>query len=175
MARPAPDTPRGGNDYGGNDGPEGERIVALAGRRSPSKPADAGSRQSQRQADGPPQEQPEDIPWKDDISWNDDDMQPPVMTEDTPPHPERQGQADARRAIKKAGAAADPVAQAKRQDHTEHLPISSAPASLNAPAPTDDVRPAPRPREYDVAGTIYLIVLAIIAASLSAAVVLFLF
>jgi hypothetical protein len=177
MARPAPNNPQDGNGYGDDDDePEGERVMPSAPKRGapPQKPIAAKPRQWRG-------ESPPDA--RTDAAWNDNDAEPVAMDYDAAPVP--------------SGEPA-PLFPQSRPDKSERAPFAppAAPAA-KGPAIAGDEGYAPEPnltaeqpapetvapkvrraapaRDYDWAGAIYLALMAILVACLSAAVVLFLF
>jgi hypothetical protein len=157
MARPAPNTPHGG-DYD-DDGEAGDdRPIALPGKRGPSKSAEQRASQpparSQSEARRP--SEPDDIPWQ--------DLDEPVAAEDTIAAGPEQG-------------VAVPLPEPTYPPPLKEDPDWEADEASDEPkteATTAKPPKAGKRRASHVASIIYLILLAIMTASLSAAVVLYL-
>jgi hypothetical protein len=180
MARPAPYPPQGDNDYGNDDETPDERIGAATGKRSSPTPASRPVRQSQtqRQGDVRQDREPVDIPWQ--------DLEPPSMDEEAAAAPREEARARAERKSRAEEAKRDPlpasapvpepvIPEPRLEDPTWGPAEETKPEELAESAASPKPPEAGKRRKFDIAGTIYLILLALIAASLSAAVVLFVF
>ncbi len=178
MARPAPNSPQGDNDYGNDDEAQDERFAGNPGKRAAPKPSEHAARrkQTQQQDDIQPEGKPVETAWQ--------EVEPPLIADEPAADRDEKARAaprrksreqETRRDVKPAPApGAEPVLPPEMVDaewaEADVPPRDPADSTATAKAPKAGKR-----REYDIAGTVYLILLAILAASLSAAVVLFLF
>jgi hypothetical protein len=180
MARPAPNPPQGDNDYGNDDERDIERLGGSPAKRPAPTPArPARQSQTQHQSGALPEHEPQDVPWE--------ELEPPARGGDdiaaTPrqeprARPERQSRAEnARRDPLPASAPVpEPVIPAPHlEDPTWGAAEETEPDAIAESAASPKPQKVAKRGKFDIAGTIYLILLALLAASLSAAVVLVLF
>jgi hypothetical protein len=179
MARPAPNTPQDSNGYGDDDSdePEGERVTPSTPKRAAPPPKAKSGKSRQWRDDGPAE------PRK--TAWNDNDAEPVAMDYDAPVPggepvpPARSGKPGRAAKTVPPFAPSEEAAMAETFEAASPAPdlTTDQPAleSLAPESPAPKVRRGPAPRDYDWAGAVYLALLAILVACLSAAVVLFLF
>ncbi len=176
MARPAPNNPQGSNGYGDDgDEAEGERIMSSTPKRSAPEQQAKAAKARQWHGDVPPEARPES-------AWNDNDAEPVAMDYDAAPVPSGEpGPSPQPRSGKseRVPNAVQPSSSSESPVEAEALDDSPHPDLAAEPAPPESVAPKARrrapPRDYDWAGAIYLALMALLVACLSAAVVLFLF
>jgi hypothetical protein len=186
MARPAPNAPRGGN-YDDDGEAEDDRPVTRPGKRMPPRQAEQRPSQPQRrhQPEAREPSEPDEAPWQDlnepvakdkaQISLGEEESLSTAGDQRHALEPEEKS--PARRAARDEQAAAVPLPEPA---YPPPLVEDATWEAIETPSELKDeaaAKPAKErnQRRVDVAGTIYLILLALVAASLSAAVVLFLF
>jgi hypothetical protein len=169
MARPAPQPPRGDHDYRIDDEAQNDRGLALAGRRPAPKAGERASRpsQTQTQVEARPGQPSDEMPWV--------DVEQPAPQDDAALSARQSRPKDSRLDEPVEIPVPEPSLAAPSMEETDWQILPDEPFATETPATIKKPANGKRRRSYDVAGTIYLIMLAILAASLSAAVVLFLF